>query len=894
MKFEKIFCFILSLILIFCSMIIPADAVEINNVGYEFKRNIIKHFEIIPDEDIEIPDKVVTRAEFAAYAAKMAEIGKVENKMYFTDVPVSHKDNGYINALTDRGVIDRAEDGMFNPDVPITYSQAVKIMIVIAGYKDYALAEAEIMTGYVKAAKKTGIATSVKNPEAITIKEAVEIIYNTMNTEVPEFLGQSKDGLIYRVYGGNTMMERRNIFFFEGVVDAVYGASMRENIEAESGYAYIDGEKYKVGENIDVESFFGRSVTLAYSQNGSYTRVLISIESDCDEITVSGKYIKDYDEKNGILKFYPDKNSRTTKEIHIEKGGVTVVNGGLLKSEFGEVIKQFLNGERKGELTFIKDENEKYSTVIVKSYNIYIARGYNDEEGVLAGYYQEAGNIDLSKYDVVRIMTESRWETVIPQGFPAVLAVALSQDMHYAEVVVCSKSASGTLNSLNRSGKTVKLGEKEYEISDKLLEKIEAGDNVTLLFDLYGEAVFAEKTDTDTMKLGYLIDIACSKNGFDNTVKFKLYTDGKVTSINVAERVEMDGEKFKTTDTMNFLRAFPLIEAVNINKGDVSVERQIIRYIINESGEISQIDTIEVGENEDKENSLIRKYDGSSMLYYNSAMKRFGMDTLYDSSSAKVFCVPSLNSDGNVVINGEERKPTGAMYGVGYSFVSDTGYYIETYNYNYDNEYTDVIVCRTDSIKETYCSYMFDNVYEAINEDDVPTSYVKLWTKEGEVSFELDESVIEKINSINQGDIIYAYFTTDGKISDVVKMYDAESMSFTGTNKYWYAGNFNPNDFWAYRNEWYQLSKTYPYDIVGSTIYSAYEKSDLVDGKIDEAVNVLTTPIIAYDKDIDNPEKRIFIKSKSDIKTYKNYLFECSTMLASTSKSSLRCIFLYE
>lgn len=138
------------------------------------------------------PDSVVTRAEFAQYAAAAINASGKKEMTYFSDVPLSHWAVDSINALVDMKVIDRAADGKFNPEEPITYPQACKILDVITGYKAYADMD-KIMDEYVSVARKAGFGINTASYDQITIAEAVQLIYNAMRTDLMTVISAGDD-----------------------------------------------------------------------------------------------------------------------------------------------------------------------------------------------------------------------------------------------------------------------------------------------------------------------------------------------------------------------------------------------------------------------------------------------------------------------------------------------------------------------------------------------------------------------------------------------------------------------------------------------------------------------------------------------------------------------------
>lgn len=82
------------------------------------------------------PEKEVTRAEMATMvvnALGMTVTGQSDTK--YSDVPKSHWASGFINYATSVGFVAGYPNGTFKPDDPVTYDQALTMIVAAEGYK---------------------------------------------------------------------------------------------------------------------------------------------------------------------------------------------------------------------------------------------------------------------------------------------------------------------------------------------------------------------------------------------------------------------------------------------------------------------------------------------------------------------------------------------------------------------------------------------------------------------------------------------------------------------------------------------------------------------------------------------------------------------------------------
>lgn len=112
-------------------------------------------------------DKTITRAEMAAVISRMmgmeADAEKAKGETKFTDVSLDHWASGYVNAVSNKGIISGYGDGTFGPENAVLYEEAVKMVICALGLdKGITVDAADWSAAYIKAAKDKAITTNLK------------------------------------------------------------------------------------------------------------------------------------------------------------------------------------------------------------------------------------------------------------------------------------------------------------------------------------------------------------------------------------------------------------------------------------------------------------------------------------------------------------------------------------------------------------------------------------------------------------------------------------------------------------------------------------------------------------------------------------------------------------
>jgi hypothetical protein len=128
------------------------------------------------------PMASITRAEFAAIVVRSLGAESAANVSMTTrykDVPSTHWASGYISAATNLGVINGYTTGNFGPGDPVTYEQAVAMVVRALGYEPVVAAKGGYFAGHLLIAAENnlldGVTLSMGKPAP---RGAVAILLN--------------------------------------------------------------------------------------------------------------------------------------------------------------------------------------------------------------------------------------------------------------------------------------------------------------------------------------------------------------------------------------------------------------------------------------------------------------------------------------------------------------------------------------------------------------------------------------------------------------------------------------------------------------------------------------------------------------------------------------------
>lgn len=139
---------------------------DIKDTKYELAVKMLNSYGVIsgyPDGTFR-PQKTLTRAELTSIALNMLDVDisnfEVKNNA-FTDVAENHWAYKSINYAYENGIINGYGNGLFKPNNEVKYSEAITILLNVAGYRDYVNGKGTTWpNNYIDVAKEINIADS--------------------------------------------------------------------------------------------------------------------------------------------------------------------------------------------------------------------------------------------------------------------------------------------------------------------------------------------------------------------------------------------------------------------------------------------------------------------------------------------------------------------------------------------------------------------------------------------------------------------------------------------------------------------------------------------------------------------------------------------------------------
>ena len=392
------------------------------------------------------PDGVVTRAEMAKMIFVVRN-NTIDDAAYenvtsnLTDI-TNHWAKGYIKFCESQGIIAGKGNGIFDPDAPVTGTEAAKMLLVLTGYSaDKAdLTGANWATNTLRYAGAAGILDDVNSGLASGLPRqyAAQMIYNTLeawrvlwsadaeafdyflNGGAKETVGHAYMGLTRSV--GTLVSVGKETLTLGNTVAAESDTDSQGNVEANftkvgTDYSSLLGQKVKVlfkdGKTNDVLGVY------ALEDNTVYSTLMNKVEEDNGKIKFDDK---SYSVEN--IAVYVDgalaanQNNATTAAHRVFTAANfddTATLAAFVGDNSGNYLRNVANATSADEVLFIdSNDNGKIDTAIITTVDygkatyvsadeVYV--GSTNVPAAAATYKAEDDNIssDIEKNDYVVI-----------------------------------------------------------------------------------------------------------------------------------------------------------------------------------------------------------------------------------------------------------------------------------------------------------------------------------------------------------------------------------------------------------------------------------------------------------------------------------------------------------
>jgi len=759
------------------------------------------------------PDNQITRAEFAAIVTRMKGVANnlpADSVTGFADLDGDESRawaRPFVKAAVDLKIINGFEDGTFRAADPVTYEQAVKMLVCAVGYEvvansEYKKAltsnpEATWSAGYIAAANKHGITKGVITAMITEPASRGVVAVLTSNAlEVPELVTNDKGGLSKP--GGGSGESESTMKTISGVITGTHYTGLEDDdlglsedeIVIDATDEDDDGE-YTISrellEKIDLYDYIGARVDAYYD----------NIEGEITSMNVKNSNVNVIDEaaiesvSGSSVKFVEENGRYETVDLGNYK---FIVNGKYVENY--DIGDEFENG------TIEYFSSGAYKIAKVNSYKVFVVNNFDkSNEKIFLKYANYNGN---NFYEFPTRSSDKPQIYVGNAGGSYKLTPFESLSLSQFDVINYLESPEGTagdpvrkmyVTKGSKSGRiTATLeGDREIEIDDKPMyltqqyydfegnstdEKapFELSETYTYYLDYVGQIAavkYSASASTGSWAYGYLVEVDERDKVLGIIDSSGGYKEG---GYELKDSVKVDGEKVKASNVFEKLEeSAAVVEENATDDAELNGIAQPIRYSVS-GGKIEAIDT--VIEIEGGSSDLLTydgKFSGEAESTSTTRVTVDGVNYAVNSSTLVIYVPDDRSDDGSYAV----MKPSSAfavtakryaeVFAVDATSSNKLAKLVLVYGSNPTHNFTGatpymlVTKVRNDGDTENIIGY----VKTGTTESTVKVSTDRFVTKIGD-----NENLIEG-SDVKAGDIIRYIVDNKGEMIAIEMIYDA-------------------------------------------------------------------------------------------------------------------------
>ena len=553
-------------------------------------------------------DAEIKRSEFAAVVCRaMGQENAAKgsaSEQRFTDVASNHWAAGYINWAAGQKIVNGKGDGIFDPDAPVKYEEAVKMLVSALGYEPLATRKGGYPTGYMVVAASNGINSGVSLAGSANAPRNIvaQLTYNALDVPLMDSSYVTKNGQDeYNIYDGTDYARRTLLSYYlditkvKAVVDAT--STSLESLAKKNGenqvrlvlknaYKFdwediLDGSYEKDDKftlltgDVNATDYIGYTVIAYVGENENDEYVLSAMTVDAksvDTLEVTSNFETAIYDDGGktTFEYYENENDLKTQSVDLSYKPTVYVNGRVAADE-EEAFNAIPDNASK--VVFMGDKSEgEYSMVFITVYKYALVDEVFEEDEYIK-LSVPSGDLYLNPDDRNSKFT---YTMTLADGTPITLADLEKNDLlnilcadpenfqgdtndtiTTMDIVVTRDAVEGTVDE-EIDEDTIAIDGTEYEYAYGADLELAVNDSGRYFLTIDGK-LFAEDEDyegedaTSSKNYGFVTKMGVSTEFGEETIQLKMLTkDGSVAIYNLADTVymyEYDDQEDKVVKT---------------------------------------------------------------------------------------------------------------------------------------------------------------------------------------------------------------------------------------------------------------------------------------------------------------------------------------------------------
>lgn len=690
----------------------------------------------------------------------------------------------YLLSMKEQGIISGYGDNTFKPENTVTYNEAIKIILTICGYKQYAETYGGYPEGYKKLAADNklynGVTASGDMP--MSRMDAATLIYNSFKIKLaPDRFqdGESDKNFLNDIVG---------VYTVEGTVLRTDVTSIYGDEPSMEMAAKIGDTEFSFGEDMsDIRNYIGRDVRVFLRKSDDdYSLIAFEVTNRDDVTIIDNSLLKNYD--NNTFSYYINEDSNKDKKVHIRNGSALIYNGKYMEGYNAETFEKLGSGT----ITVVKKSKLDFDIVLVESFK----SGYIESINVKKKQLTDSLATDNAIINLNR--TDDQDEVIYslfgsdkkPITFDELGHGAVNYycNGNYVKLYYSTNSTKGKITKVyEREGKNyVKIGNVEYKIADSYYRyagtSIKKDVEVNAVLDMFGEVVWM--SDDGLPLEGYVYFIKRTRDESENSIVLTYYDidTNKVVQKNTENTIRVvnkqgESEKVSADGLYELLDGYEGVLKVVLSQGDLIKKIEYPR-----------------DKNSTEAEALKLVLESNNQSASENYMGKLGYNHLIRSFAGKVY----MNANTKLINVPEDKSEYAYYSSAAFTSLAGGNYLFKLYSFDADSPYAKLAVITKssndnyyDTLHRAVPTYLVLNRMNAINEDDEVgvklTLYsgttVELFAAADEDGVSAFDNAMNAFNEsvgmeVSEGDFVQvAVDDVDGKVISARVVFDADGIN---------------------------------------------------------------------------------------------------------------------
>lgn len=765
-KINKSIAFILSLFVGFST--IPAAYAGIAGENYV---DFLEKIKVIDKEMNIAEDATVTRAQFIRMVVNILcnEVSDRETESPFADVGTDNENYKYIRTAYEYGIISGDGNGNFNPNSPIKYNDAIKILVELLGYREYAMMEGGYPGGYLNVATDIKLTKSVTSTDnSLKGQDAARLIYNALdsNTVVRDIHGSSYE---MTPSGDKLMTKTMDLYSVKGILTANEFTGLYDVDGAGKNSIVIGGTQINIFNTLDAEKYLGYDVECFYRSDDENDVVMAIVPTAKNNVTEI-KADEFYSFLGSEITYIEEGRSKK-EQVSLDDNLFVIVNG-RIKDDYNADTFVF----SEGTITVIDNNGDNKGDVInILSYEDYVISSIDPEDEIIYDIYGKNLDLSIEKKSKSVVISDGEGNQIPFSKLEknTVLSVVKDESGDYIRAILKDETVTGKIYGIYEENDDIiiSIDNKEYKVSadvpEKNLAEYKIGENGEFLIDAFGKIIYFKKGTVESV---YGLIINTYYNEDDDRVYIK-YIDhnGAIKKRMVSENCRLNGKKIKNPTSLE----------------TTLVKKQVVILQIAHNGEIWMIET--------EDGAVLHAINEKTKATYSGGPRWFG-GKLTITDAIPIFVYPS-----------EDTQDEDKYFVAKYDYLAQISIAVQGFNKDKKSYIPEVIAIEKPAgsrLEYSAVNVIVESIGSVLDYDDEVIYLLRGYSFKGTpVSYKIkDKSVIDS-NNLSCGDMIKVEGDAKGYIEYIDKFYDGKKGNISSGSKFATAGltgGFKPSVGYVY------------------------------------------------------------------------------------------------